>query len=210
MGENDLKHQEDAKESQLTGTAVVASLSVVLTVAILVIVYLLVRAPSAAPIEIHPPAPTLTPAPTVPPSPLIVYVTGAVNQPGVVQVPPNSRAQDAVAAAGGLARDADAGRVNLAAALSDGQHLHVPAVGEVSSPADNSGSGAIQGTPININTAGVAELMILPGVGEVMAASIVNYRDEHGPFSSIEAIMEVPGIGEGKFEGFREMITVGP
>lgn len=207
MAERD---QERTAEGRLTSTVVVASLSVVLTIALLIIVYLLVRIPPAAPIEIHPPAPTATRSPTATPAPLTIYVTGAVSQPGVVQVSPGARVKDAVAAAGGLAQDADHARVNLAAPLADGQHLHVPAVGEMTGPMETDGSGSIQAQPININTAAVEELVALPGVGDVTAANIVAYREEQGPFATIEEVMNVPGIGQVKFDGFKEMITVGP
>jgi competence protein ComEA len=204
------RDRERTAEGRFTSTVVVASLSVVLTIALLIIVYLLVRVPSAAPIEIHPPQPTVTRSPTATPSPVTVYVTGAVSQPGVVQVPAGGRVQDAVSAAGGLARDADPERVNLAAPLSDGQHLHVPAVGEMTGPVGTDGSGSTRLQLININTATVEELVALPGVGDVTASNILAYREEHGPFATIEEVMNVPGIGEVKFDGFKDMITVGP
>jgi competence protein ComEA len=204
------RDQERTGEGRFTSTIVVASFSVVLTIAILIIVYLLVRVPPAAPIEIHPPLPTATQSPTASPGPLSIYVTGAVNRPGVVQVSPGARMQDAVAAAGGLAGDADPERINLVAPLSDGQHVHVPAAGETSVPVGTDGAGSPQAQLININTAAVGELVILPGIGEVMASRIVAYREEHGPFVTIEEVMNVPGIGEITFDGFKEMITVGP
>lgn len=207
MAERD---QEKTAEGRFTSTVVVASLSVVLTVAILVIVYLLVRVPPAAPIEIHPPAPTATRGPTATPVPLTVYVTGAVGRPGVVVVSPGARVKDGVAAAGGLAQDADPERVNLAAPLADGQHLHVPAVGEMTGAIGTDGPGSSQARLININTAAVDELVALPGVGEVTAGNIVAYREEQGPFATIEEVMNVPGVGQAKFDGFKEMITVGP
>lgn len=189
---------------------VIASFSVVLTIAVLIIVYLVVRVPPTAPIEIHPPLPTPTQSPTATPAPLSVYVTGAVNQPGVVRVSPGARVQDAVAAAGGLAPDADQERANLAAPLYDGQHLHLPAVGELTVPIGTDGTGSTQAELININTAAAGELISLPGIGDVMASRIVAYREEHGPFATIEEVMNVPGIGETRFDGFKGMITVGP
>lgn len=204
------KDDDNSADGRFSSTAVVAALSVVVTVAIMVIAYLLVRVPTTAPIEIHPPEPTPTPSPTATPAPLFVYVTGAVRQPGVVQLSPDSRVQDAVTAAGGLRPDADEQRVNQAAKLIDGQHLHVPAVGETLAPLDGGTSGLTDAPLININSAGTEDLMTLPGVGEAMAASIVAYRTEHGPFTTIEEIMDVPGIGQGRYEGFKAMITVGP
>lgn len=191
----------------------VAALSVLLTIALLYIVYLRTRQPAVAPIEILPPPPTVTRSPTATPAPLNVYITGAVNRPGVVLVPPDARVQEAVTAAGGPSSDADLEQLNLAAALFDGQHLRVPAQGETPAPTGIEGAGTAGSAgvrPININSATAGELTALPGVGEVTAAKIVAYRQEHGPFQQMEEIMDVPGIAEGKFEGFKELITVGP
>ncbi len=191
-------------------TALVAALSVLLTIALLYIAFLRTRQPATAPIQILPPPPTATRSPTATPAPLNVYVTGAVNRPGVVLVAPDARVEEAVAAAGGPAADADLGQLNMAAALFDGQHLRVPAEGETPVLAPMEPDGAAGVRPININSATAGELTALPGVGEVTAAKIVAYRQEHGPFYQIEEIMEVPGIAEGKFDGFKELITVGP
>jgi competence protein ComEA len=209
----DRKANGNGDGRQLSMAALVAALSVLLTIALLYIAFLRTRQPATAPIQILPPPPTATRSPTATPAPLNVYVTGAVNRPGVVLVPPDARVQEAVAAAGGPAEDADLGQLNLAAALFDGQHLRVPAEGEtpVSAPMENDGAAGAAGVrPININSATAGELTALPGVGEVTAAKIVAYRQEHGPFYQIEEIMEVPGIAEGKFDGFKELITVGP
>jgi competence protein ComEA len=190
-----------------------ASLAISLIVAIaalLLVVVLLARQPETAPIEIRPPAPTATPVPTNTPTPWRVYVTGAVLHPGVVQLGVNTRVEDAVQAAGGCSSEADLKRVNLAAPLFDGQHLRVPAIGEelpASAIDDKPGAPSER---IDINTATAEELDTLPGVGEVTAARIVEYRQQHGPFRTVEAIMDVPGIGEAKFDGMRELITVGP
>ncbi len=189
--------------------AVVAGISVVLTVAILLAVYGLSRKPPGAPIEILPPPSTPTRGPTPTPVPWFVYVTGAVERPGVVQVQPGARVQDAIRAAGGSAADADLYRVNLAAPLYDGQHLRVPVEGEELSPDTPPGGGTIPRL-ININSATIEELTALPGVGEATATAIVAYRQQHGLFRRVEEIMNVPGIGPSKFEEFREMITVGP
>ena len=187
-----------------------AAVGTVATVAILLLVFF-AQSPRGTPIEIHPPPPTLTPEPTPTCMPLTVYVTGHVNRPGVVEVAPGARLTDAIQAAGGPSLDAQMDAINLAAPLVDGQHVRVPAVGEetppIASPSDPDDTYL---QPISINTATADELVLLPGVGEVTANNIIAYREEHGPFSTIEDIMNVPGIGEGKYEGFREMITVGP
>ena len=203
------KETNERADGRLT-LGVVAALSVVLTVVVLVMAYLFFhRSPNAA-IEIHPPPPTPTIRPTATLSPLSVYVTGAVNRPGVVQVLPGARVKDAVAAAGGASADADLGRYNLAAPLFDGQHLQVPITGEALHPIELNGDGAMPPQPVNINTATVDELITLPGVGPATAEQIVTHRQEYGLFTHIEEIMDVPGVAESKFDGFKEMITVGP
>jgi competence protein ComEA len=185
--------------------------SLVVVLATVVVVFLLLaRRPQMAPIEIRPPAPTDTPTPTSTPAPWRVYVTGAVLRPGVVQLDANARVEDAVQAAGGCSGEADLERINLAAPLFDGQHLRVPAVGEELPAVAVDGQPVGRSQRININTATAEELDTLPGVGEVTAAKIVEYRQQHGPFRTVEDIMDVPGIGEAKFDAMRELITVGP
>ena len=149
-----------------------------------------------------------------------VHVAGAVQHPGVVTLPAGSRAVDAVDAAGGLAPGADADRVNLAAPLTDGTRLAVPLVGqpiptEVAVPSATpagSGSGptaATPGTPVDLNTADVTQLDTLPGVGPATAAAIVAHREEHGPFSTVDGLLDVRGIGEGRLDAVRDLVTVG-
>lgn len=149
-----------------------------------------------------------------------VHVAGAVQHPGVVTLPAGSRAVDAVDAAGGLAPGADADRVNLAAPLADGTRLAVPLVGqpiptEVAVPSATpagSGSGptaATPGAPVDLNTADVTQLDTLPGVGPATAAAIVAHREEHGPFSTVDGLLDVRGIGEGRLDAVRDLVTVG-
>lgn len=198
----------DSTSEKIPLIVVSASLGVILTISILVIVYLVNRTPSTAPIEILPPAPAPTHEPTPTPGPLVVYVTGAVKKPGVVTVDPNARVQNAIDAAGGLAAVADLQAINLAGPVSDGQHIHVLAEGEPA-PIETTLDGGSTG-PVNINTATGEELMTLPGIGSVTAAAIIEYREKNGPFARIEDIQNVPGIAEGKFNGCKELITVGP
>ncbi len=157
---------------------------------------------------------SLLPPPT--PAPLLVHVTGAVAHPGVVSLSPGSRVQDAIHAAGGLAPGAQPDAVNLTAKVKDGERLHIPAVGEVASApvnvpaADRSASGldiAMQG-PVNLNTATAEQLMTLPGIGEVKAAAIIAYREQHDGFKTIEDLMEVSGFGEATFERLKDSICV--
>lgn len=179
-----------------------------------------------APIEIIPPQPTTAPVtattePTATTGPYRVYVSGAVVEPAVYELAPGSIIDDAVRAAGGFAPDADTAAINLAQPAADGMQIHVPVVGEVevtpppvSLPAADAPpvrmGGVTVGGLIDINLANQADLEMLPGIGPATAAKIIAHREANGPFVNIEAIMDVPGIGEAKFEAIRELITVGP
>ena len=160
------------------------------------------------PITILPPE---TPQPSPTPGPTRAYISGAVLNPGVYEMPSGSIVQDLLQAAGGPSADADLARVNLATSLQEGMQIHVPLIGEAS-PAEVEGAGeASEPTwPININTASQAELEALPGIGPALAQAIIDYRENVGAFTSIEAIQNVSGIGPSKFEAMRELITVGP
>jgi competence protein ComEA len=179
-------------------------------------------------IEIIPPAPTATaappptPLPTATSGPLRVYVSGAVVNPAVYTLPPGSIIDDAVRAAGGLSSDADPVAVNLAGSLVDGMQIYVPTMAEgaatpppISAPAATAGPGASRmggvttAGLIDINLATQADLEMLPGIGPTTAANIIAHREANGPFATIEAIMDVPGIGEGKFAAMKDLITVG-
>jgi competence protein ComEA len=155
---------------------------------------------------------TLLPPPT--PAPLVVHVTGAVAQPGVYQLTASSRVQDAIQAAGGLLPEADAQALNLAAFLQDGEQISIPAV-QPTLPASEPPSRAAPlptaqaGKLININTATQTELESLPGIGPALAQQIIAYRKVHGPFATIEDIIDVPGIGPKTFEKIKDLITVG-
>lgn len=157
-----------------------------------------------------------TPAPTPTPVPLTVYVSGAVKQPGVYQLPAGSRVVDAVAAAGGMTDEAVPEAVNQAAPLQDGVQVHVPSREEVSAgapvvsqargPSSTAGAGGL----VNINTAGPDELEALPGIGPTLAARIVEDRMANGPFTTVEELTRVKGIGNKLLERLRPYITVGP
>ena len=144
-----------------------------------------------------------------------IYVCGAVNRPGVVEIPAGSRVEDALEAAGGFAESADVACVNLADWVTDGQMLYFPTEEEVKSGQ----SGQVQTTGmqasvagvkdlVNINTADVELLCTLPGIGESRAAAILAYRKEQGLFRNCEDIMSVPGIKAGLYEKIRDRITV--
>jgi competence protein ComEA len=153
-----------------------------------------------------------------------IHVTGAVAQPGVYTLPPGSRVSDALQAAGGMLPEANDLPLNLAAVLQDGQKVLVPT--RVPTKAPTATTDPAQPTlalgvraeplatatlpwPLNINTATLEELDLLPGIGPVLAQAIIDYRDANGPFANIEAIQDVPGIGPGKFEQIKDLITVG-
>ncbi|MDT0248561.1 ComEA family DNA-binding protein [Actinomyces oris] len=154
---------------------------------------------------------------------VVVHVTGAVSRPGVVTLPPGSRVTDAINAVGGASAEADTQQLNLARVLTDGEQIWVPRIGEVlPDPAPQpggaatpsartaprkSGDGGASGT-VNINTASASELEKLPGIGPALAQRIVEYRDSHGPFASVDSLTDVPGIGKAKLEGLREQATV--
>lgn len=144
---------------------------------------------------------------------VVVHVAGAVVQPGVVVGEPSWRVHDAIAAAGGATPHADVDRLNLAAAVEDGQRIYVPVIGEDDVPvvlADQAtGSTGEGGALININAAVEARLEELPGVGPVTAAAIVSHRDAHGAFASVDALVAVRGIGPATVEGLRDFATAG-
>lgn len=135
---------------------------------------------------------------TSPDALITVHISGPVAVPGIVAVPEGSRVADAVAAAGGATRDADLGRLNLAAPVRDGEQIVVPAV------ADTPVAGS-QASPVrfDINSSDAAGFEALPGIGPVIAKRIVAYRDDHGPFESLESLLDVPGIGEAKLDAIR-------
>jgi competence protein ComEA len=153
---------------------------------------------------------------------IVVDVVGAVRAPGVVMLPADGRVIDAIRAAGGAAPGADLVRLNLAAKLADGARVAVPLVGEpppAVDPGAVTGSaapaaaatgtdGSTDGGPINVNTASTEELEALPGIGPTLAAAIVDDRERNGPFTTVDDLNRVPGIGEGRLEPIRELVTV--
>jgi competence protein ComEA len=160
-------------------------------------------------------------------APVFVHVAGAVVSPGVVQLGAAARVVDAVAAAGGLRADADPDRVNLAAPLVDGSRVVVPTVGqepatelatvpppngagETATPGTATGAdAATPGAPLPLNSATAAQLDELPGVGPSTAQAILDHREREGPFTSVEGLLDVRGIGEAKLEALRDLVTVG-
>ena len=135
---------------------------------------------------------------------VVVSVVGSVVRPGLVTLSSGARVAAAVEAAGGLLPDADPASVNLAAVVTDGQQIVVGAPGAALT---TGGAGAGPGGPVNLNTATVAELDALPGVGPVLAQRIVEHR-EQGPFTSVDQLDDVPGIGPARAAELAELVTV--
>lgn len=146
------------------------------------------------------------------PSTVIVYVSGAVSTPDVYELPLDARIKDLVLAAGGLTADADPERINLAERLKDSEHVHVPRQGEA--PDDGAGVadtvGATQSGPLNLNTASASDLDSLPGIGQSFADRIIEYRTTSGPFTSVEDLQKVKGIGAALFAKIAPLVSVGP
>lgn len=142
---------------------------------------------------------------------LLVHVVGQVRRPGVVRLPPGSRVQDALRAAGGSTSAADLNHLNLARPVADGEQILVPRPGEdipVSGMPSSAGQGATgagaAGGLIDLNTADATALDSLPGVGPVIAQRILDWRTEHGRFTSVDELGEVSGIGD------KLMAQIGP
>jgi competence protein ComEA len=145
-------------------------------------------------------------------------VSGQVQNPGVVQLPSGSRVQAAVEAAGGFAPGADFEALNLAALLVDGQKVVVPALNS-ETPANSeisqdsrTGSAVLaqDGFPIDLNTADQLTLEKLPGVGPVTAQAIIEYRLKNGPFTTLEDLDEVSGIGPETIEQIKDLVIIQP
>jgi competence protein ComEA len=135
---------------------------------------------------------------------LVVDVTGAVRRAGLYRLPPGSRIADAIARAGGTTGRADRDLVNLAAPLADGEQILVPTRGAAAA----TGSGPPSpSAPVDLNSATAEQLDALPGVGPVTAQKIVAYRQEHGPFRSVDDLDAIPGIGPSRIENLRGLVV---
>lgn len=160
---------------------------------------------------------------------IIVHISGAVQNEGIVELESGSRVADAIEKAGGLKENAYMDEINLAYQLEDGEKIHIPTIeeqkekenqeskvenesatgsdGTISRSSNSSINNGSQ-TKININTATEEELDTLPGIGPSTATKILDYRKEKGKFKTIEEIKEVSGIGESKYEKIKDKITV--
>ena len=141
---------------------------------------------------------------------LLVDVAGWVRHPGVYEFDEGARVVDAIDAAGGARSGALLTSLNLAAPLTDGSQILVPKEGDPGTApvAGATGGAAVPGALINVNSATATELEALPGVGEVIAQAIVDYRTENGPFTSVDQLLDVSGIGDATLEDIRELVTV--
>lgn len=158
---------------------------------------------------------------------ILVHITGAVEKNGVVEIKENSRINDAIEAAGGITKEADLSEVNLAYIIEDGQKIYIPSINDKEEKdnqikndviiiTESSGNSVIKddqeaeskGQKVNINKAGLEELMTLQGIGETTAWKIIEYRALNGKYKSIEDIKNVSGVGDAKFNAIKDYITV--
>jgi competence protein ComEA len=171
----------------------------------------------APPPVVSGPPPGGAAAPSASVTSLVVAVTGKVRRPGVVTVPSGARVIDVLKAAGGPLPGADLGMLNLARKVADGELVAVgvagapagagPAAGGPGPPAAGDPAGGSAG-PIDLNTATVAELDTLPGVGPVLAQRILDWRAQHGQFASVDQLSDVPGIGDARMAQLRDLVRV--
>ena len=156
--------------------------------------------------QTSPSALTIQPAAATPSAPVLlkVHVTGAVATPGVYTFKNGDRVEDAVAAAGGATADGNPNALNLAARLVDGQQVAVPRTGEPTSPAA-AGSAPRR---VSINTATLAELDTLPGVGPATGQKIIDYRARNGPFLRIEDLLDLKLVPAATFNQIKDLITL--
>jgi len=160
---------------------------------------------------------TPTPRPTPTLASITVEVRGAINKPGVYALAAGSRVQDVLTLAGEMTNAADARALNLARKLNDGEQVYVPTLGETPPTTAPALTPALRSLPtvikqpigkINLNTATLAELDTLPGIGPAIAQRIIEYRQQNGAFTKLEDIKKVRGIGDAMFEQIKELITV--
>jgi len=145
---------------------------------------------------------------------VVVHVAGAVRNAGVYRLRAGARVNDALARAGGATPRADLSQVNLAAKVEDGRQVLVPR--RVTTPPAASPAPAPAGTtapgqpavPVNLNAATLEQLDTLPGVGPATAQKILDYREQHGGFGSVDELGEVPGIGDVRLAALRDLVRV--
>jgi competence protein ComEA len=151
--------------------------------------------------------PLAAPAKTspAPASVLVVDVAGAVRRPGLYRLRQGSRIADAIARAGGPTARGETTLVNLAAPLADGEQVLVPGRGAAGA-AGGLGGGSSSSAPVDLNSATAEQLDALPGIGPVTAQKIVDYRQEHGPFTSVDDLDAIPGIGPARIANLKGLV----
>jgi competence protein ComEA len=203
---------EEVDKGRLVAYAAVALLVVA------VVVRLHAHGSSPPSVALEAPARAASSSPTAARAPareLYVDVAGAVRRPGLYRVPAGSRVAVAIERAGGLSRKGDRTGVNLAALLQDGQQVIVPVRGSPASGGGGTGTatasgagsgGGPSGGPISLSHATEAQLETLDGIGPALAARIIEYREAHGGFHSIDELKQVSGIGDKRFEALRKAV----
>jgi competence protein ComEA len=162
---------------------------------------------------------TTTPAAPLPPPPagevsgsgpssarVVVDVVGAVRRPGLYRLPRHARIADAVTRAGGSTARGDLAQVNLAAPLADGEQIVIPRRG-AAAPTGSAAAAGPASAPVQLSTATLEQLDSLPGVGPVTAQKILDYRQEHGAFRSVDELDAVPGIGAKRLDQLRDLVV---
>lgn len=137
---------------------------------------------------------------------VVVHAAGAVVEPGVYRVREGARVADLIDVAGGPTPEADLDRLNLAAEVRDGDRIYVPRHGEPT-PGPGGGDATADGV-VDLNLATAADLESLPGIGPATARAILDWRDRHGPFTSVEQLLDVRGIGDAKLAALRDRVRV--
>jgi competence protein ComEA len=141
--------------------------------------------------------------------PVVVHVVGAVREPGLYRLGRGKRVADAVELAGGATGKADLALINLASPVADGQQIVVPPRAPPAAPGGAGGDGGGQAAagPVHLNTATIEQLDELPGVGPVTAQKIVDYREQHGAFTSVRELDAIPGIGPARLAQLSELVA---
>ena len=184
-----------------------STLATALVVIVAVAAFAVLQVPRRPALQVSAPA-----APPAPPS-IKIHIVGAVQSPGVYQLPADARVEDALKAAGGLNPSADVSSLNLAAPLKDGQQLAVPVAGPSTLGASASSvdaSSAGPPTKLDLNRASLADLDTLPGVGPVTAQKLLDYRAKQGRFTSVDELKDAKLVTSSTYDKIRELVEVSP